>query len=142
MEEPAPKHQVQAVQGEMLLAVVEEVLAEHCSLEEVEAEVMFLASSVVVEEALQGCFEQAAEVGQVHDLEVEVVRLTVRGCQRTEVGLQISLPQAGPLPVLASSAAEGVEEVLLQHRIVLERDSAVEEVGWRTCQHLRAEEVP
>lgn len=76
-----PRHQVQAVQDEMLSVVVEEVLAEHCSLEEVEGEAMFLAfSAVVEEEAPKECFAQVVEVEQARDLEVEVVRSAARDC--------------------------------------------------------------
>jgi hypothetical protein len=36
---------------------------------------------------------------------------------------------------------EEAELVLKQHRIALALGSVVEEADWRTCQHLRLEEV-
>lgn len=139
-EELARRPLVQAVQGEMMLAVVEEVLAEHCSLEVEEVEVMFLASWVAVEEALRACFAQAAAVGLVRDLEVEEVLLKARDCLRMEVVHQTCLPQAGLLPALVSLAAEEAA-ALMQHQIALLRGSVAQEAGWRTCRHLQWAEV-
>lgn len=78
----ALRHQEQAEQGEMLLAVVAEGPGEHCSQEVEEVGEKFLAfSAAMEEEALKACCAQAVGVGQARDLEeVEVVRLKARGC--------------------------------------------------------------
>lgn len=74
------KQQAQAGQGERMSGVKEVVLAERCSLEVEEVEVMCLASSAAMEEAPKGCCVQEAEVGQGRGSVVEEVHLRVLGC--------------------------------------------------------------
>ena len=140
VEGRALSQQVQAVQGEMLLAV-EGVLAERCSLVEEEVEVMSLVSWAAMEEVLKGCFAQEVEAARGRDLGVEVVHLKARGCLQREAARRTFLPQVDLRPALASSAAVEAGEAQRQHQIVLVLGSAVQEVGSQTCQHLRWEEV-
>ena len=59
---------------------VEAVLAEHCSLEAGEVEVMFLASLAVTVEVPTEYYAQEVEEGRARDLEVEVEPLRARDC--------------------------------------------------------------
>jgi hypothetical protein len=107
-----------------------------------EVEVMFLESSVGVEEAPMECFVQGAEEVQGRDLEVEVEHLTVSGCLQMEVVHRTCLPQAGPRLVLESSVAEEVVVGHLWHSTVLALGLVEQEVDSQTCRHLRVEAVP
>lgn len=72
--------QVQAVQGETMLAAEEVELVEHCSSAVVEVVVTSLASSAVEEEAPMEYSVREVEVGQGRDLEAVVAPLKVRDC--------------------------------------------------------------
>lgn len=80
MAEPVLRQREQAVPGEMLSVVMEEVRVEHCSSEAEVVEVMFQASSEAMEEVLKECFAQEAAVGQARDLEVEVEHPRAHDC--------------------------------------------------------------
>lgn len=80
VEGQALSQQAPAVQAEMMLAVEEVVLVEHCSLVEEVVGATCLAFSAVMAEALTACCAKEAEVELAHDLEVVVVHLKVLGC--------------------------------------------------------------
>lgn len=81
MEGLVLKQREQAVQGGMLLAVVEEALVERCSSGVEEGEVKCPESSAAMVEALKECFVKEAEVERARDLEEVAVRLRARDCR-------------------------------------------------------------